>query len=71
MEKIIKALEAVLERLWEVLDKWLEWQNAKCWANEYHPGWVQIATKARRKTTRQIYRDKIMNAYNGGYDGGR
>ena len=71
MQKIRQALEANLERLWEVLDKWLEWQNAKCWVSEYHPGWVQIATKAKGKTTRQIYRDKIMKAYHGGCCNGK
>ena len=71
MQKIRQALESKLERLLEAINKWLEWQNAKCWAKEYHPGWVQIATKAKGKTTRQIYRDKIMKAYQGGYDDGK
>ncbi len=60
MQKIIKALEA-----------WLEWRNAKCWAKEYHPGWLQIATKAKGQATRQIYRDRIMKAYRGECDDGR
>ena len=51
--------------------EWIEWLEAKEWSKEYHPGWVQIATKAKGKTTRQIYRDKIMKAYQGGYDDGK
>ena len=43
----------------------MEWQDAKYWAKEYRPGWFQIATKAKTKRTRQIYRDKIMQAYRG------
>lgn len=62
MLKIIQVIEA--------LRKWFEWQDAKYWAKEYNPGWVQIATKAKTKRTRQIYRDKIMKAYRGEYDDG-
>lgn len=52
-------------RLVKWLCAWLEWMDAKCWAKEYHPGWVQIATKAKGKTTRKIYREKIMKAFRG------
>ena len=42
-----------------------EWQDAKCWAEDYHPAWLLIATKARTKETRQLYREKIIAAYRG------
>lgn len=44
---------------------WLEWQDAKCWAKAIHPGWVQLATKARSVKTRMLFRDKILKAYRG------
>lgn len=71
MRRFIQSIMAELEILRERFNDWLEWQNAKYWAEEHHPGWVQIATKAKGKTTRQIYRDKIMKAYQGGYDDGK
>ena len=58
-----------LEQIWYVLkhtiSQKIEWQDAKCWAEEYHPAWVQLATKARSKEVRLIYRDKILKAYRG------
>lgn len=58
-----------IEQIWYVIkyavSSWLEWQDAKFWAKEYHPGWVRIATKAKSKRTRQIYREKIIKAYRG------
>jgi hypothetical protein len=47
------------------LRSWLEWQDAKCWAKAIHPGWLQLATKARSKKTRNLYKEKIMKAYEG------
>ena len=44
---------------------WFEWLDAKCWAKEYHPAWVQLATKAKNKDVRAIYKDKILKAYRG------
>ena len=59
--KICNFLPAV----YDFILSWLEWQDAKFWAKYYHPGWVQIATKAKTKRTRQIYREKIIKAYRG------
>lgn len=61
----------MIEKLRKSFYKWLEWMDAKCWAKEIHPGWVQIATKAKTKRTRQIYRDKIIKAYRGEFDDGK
>lgn len=44
---------------------WFEWQDAKYWAEDYRPAWLLIATKARTKETRQLYREKIIAAYRG------
>ncbi len=63
MNRLIERLKVDLMLLRELFNEWMEWQDAKCWAKEFHPGWVQIATKAKGKTTRQIYRDKITKAY--------
>ena len=68
MNRLIQGLKVDLGLLREWIYDWLEWQDAKEWAKDYHPGWVQIARKARRKTTRRIYRDKIMRAYKGEYE---
>ena len=58
-----------LEQLWYVichkLSVWFEWQDAKCWAREYHPGWLQIATKSKSEEARAIYKEKILTAYRG------
>ena len=55
--------------LWQRLSgsvrAWMEWQDAKRWAKAIHPGWVQIATKARSEKTRMTYRNKILKAYRG------
>lgn len=53
------------ERIWTAFMAWLEWQDAKCWANEYHPAWVQIATKSKSEEARAIYKEKILEAYRG------
>lgn len=60
---------AILELLRERFCQWMEWQDAKEWAKYYHPGWVQIAKKAPRRITRQVYREKIIRAYRGENDG--
>ena len=69
--KLIEGLKADLLLLRDLLNEWLEWMDAKCWAKEHHPGWLQIARKAKTTKVRQIYRDKIMKAYQGGYDDGK
>lgn len=55
----------MLDKIWYAVIKWLEWQDAKSWAKEYHPGWLHIAKKAKSKSVRMLYRDKIMKAYRG------
>ena len=61
----------MIYQFWYVISyafaEWLEWQDAKSWAKEYHPGWLYLARKSKHKEVRQIYRDKILNAYRG-YD---
>jgi hypothetical protein len=56
-------------KIWYVIThtftEWLEWQDAKSWAKEYHPGLLHIAKKAKRKEVRLLYRDKILKAYRG------
>ena len=58
-----------LRQLWCMarysLRAWMEWMDAKSWAESLHPGWVQLATKAKNKEVRLIYRDKILKAYRG------
>lgn len=62
-----------IEQIWYVIKfavtSWLEWQDAKCWAEDFHPGWVQMATKCKNKSTRQYYKLKILAAYRGEYHG--
>lgn len=56
-------------QVWYVLKymihQWLEWQDAKCWAREYHPAWVELAAKAPHEETRKEYKRKILCAYRG------
>lgn len=54
-----------IEKLIEFIRAWFEWQDAKCWAKDYHPGWVHMAKKARHNVVRQYYKDKILMAYRG------
>lgn len=56
-----------IRQLWYVLKhtirSWIERQDAKAWAWVYHPGWLQIATKARNEDTRRVYKQQILLAY--------
>ena len=58
-----------IEQIWYVIKyavrSWFEWQDAKCWAKDIHPGWLYLATKAKSEETRMIYRNKILKAYRG------
>lgn len=61
-----------LRQIWYVIkyavSSWIEWQDAKCWAKDIHPGWVIMATKCRNEETRQYYKIKILAAYRGDND---
>lgn len=67
--KLIEGLKVDLMLLRERFYEWLEWQDAKSWAKEYHPGWLVIARKSKRQLTRCVYREKILRAYKGEDDG--
>lgn len=58
-----------LEQIWYVIkyavSSWLEWQDAKCWAKDVHPAWVEIVKRTKSEETRMIYRNKILKAYRG------
>lgn len=47
------------------IHEWLEWQDAKAWAKEYHPAWLAFATKANSEYVRNEYKRKILMAYRG------
>lgn len=49
--------------------EWFEWEDAKCWARDHHPAWVEFARNSRHKETRQYYKEKIVAAYIGEEDG--
>ena len=55
----------MIDKLRKAFYDWLEWQDAKEWVKVFHPGWVQIAKKAKTKRTRLLYREKILKAYRG------
>lgn len=58
-----------IEQIWYVIKyavrSWFEWQDAKCWAKDIHPGWLHLATKAKSEETRKAYHNKILKAYRG------
>ena len=58
-----------LEQIWYTIkyavQSWFEWMDAKSWAKSIHPGWVELAEKAKSNDVRKIYRDKILKAYRG------
>lgn len=50
----------------KMIRDWFEWLDAKHWAKQYHPAWVELATNKRVSDyTREIYREKILLAYRG------
>ena len=53
------------QRLAGAVRAWMEWQDAKCWAAEYHPGWLHVVKKCKHKSTQAHYKDKILKAYRG------
>jgi hypothetical protein len=69
MKRLIQSIKVDLGLLRERLYNWLEYQEAKEWAKFYHPGWLQIAKKAPGRITQQVYREKILRAYRGEWDG--
>ena len=52
--------------LYQYIVRWFEWQDAKCWARVYHPGWLHCFKKCKHKTTQEYYKAKILKAYRGG-----
>lgn len=58
-----------VKQIWLVIKyavkSWFEWQDAKCWAAEYHPAWLELAKKARHEEIRKEYKRKILLAHRG------
>lgn len=50
----------MLRRLRARVRAFFDWMDAKYWAKEWHPAWVQMATQARHPETRAYYRAKIV-----------
>lgn len=63
--KISARVKQVADIIGRKLKSWLEWQDAKAWANQYHPAWVEIATKSKSDEAREYYRKMILGAYRG------
>lgn len=64
--KKIGPIRQVWYTLKYAIHSWIEWQDAKCWAKEYHPAWLAIVQNRRASDyTRQIYKQKILLAYRG------
>lgn len=45
--------------------EWLEWQDAKAWANQYHPAWVEIVKRTKNEEVREYYKNMILGGYRG------
>ena len=65
----VGTLEQILHVIAYKVEAWLEWQDVKVWAEEFHPGWLHIAKRSKCKETRIIYKDKILSAWRGEEDG--
>jgi hypothetical protein len=66
LKNTLHKLKTCLVQFWyQYIYGWFEWQDAICWAKEYHPAWVQFAKTSRHKETRAYYRAKILAAYRG------
>jgi hypothetical protein len=53
----------MINKVKQFVKSWFEWQDAKAWANVFHPSWVQFATQRRRPEIQETYRKKILNGY--------
>lgn len=40
-----------------------EWNNAKNWAEVFHPAWLYLATQEKRTELKETYRNKILYEY--------
>ncbi len=56
---------ALIQFWYQYIAGWFEWQDAKCWAKDIRPAWLQMATKCKNKSTRDYYKAKILAAYRG------
>lgn len=63
--QITCPIVAWYERITFRINAWLEWEDAKCWAREYHPGWLHCFKKCKHKATQAHYKAKILAAYRG------
>ena len=58
-----------LEQIWYVIKHavtaWIEWQDAKCWAKQIHPAWVEIVKRTKNEDVRKYYKKMILDAYRG------
>jgi len=56
-----------LEQIWYTIKHsvgaWIEWHDAKAWANRHHPAWVDIATRSRSEVARKYYKNMILEGY--------
>ena len=54
--------------MWNVIKNLInppsEWDKAKQWASESHPGWVYLAAQKTRPELCETYRLKIIDSYN-------
>lgn len=69
-DKIIEWVKKLFHKALYCYNTWFEWEEAKCWANNTHPGWVHLAVRARSEETRKKYREKIILAYLGELEDG-
>lgn len=61
--QITGPVVALWQRLTGAIRAWMEWQDAKCWAKKYHPGWLHVVRKCKHKSTQAYYKAKILAAY--------
>lgn len=65
----MRYLKTRCERIWTDFVAWIEWQDAKCWAKEYHPAWVEIVKRTKNEEVREYYKKMILAAYRGDGNG--
>lgn len=47
----------------ERFDAWLKWQDVKKWAEGLYPGWLYLATQEKRPELRELYKQRLIEAY--------
>jgi hypothetical protein len=52
-----------MNKVRELFEATMKWEEARQLALEIHPGWVYLAEQTKRPALRRIYRKKVLELY--------